>query len=348
MENIFFRNKFLIYLIFIISLSIFYLYYKHDVGSDTSISEWLINYQGGFTRRGLGGEINIFFAELFSIPLRDTIFLLQSLGHSVYLIFLFLYVRSLNLNIIQVFALFSPLFILYPLAELEALGRKEIFIFLFYVSFLFFSNKQFNPRVLNLITFIFFPILCLIWEQIILFAPFFAVVLINKNKYSSFQEILIKLPIIFSSSIFVIIIIFLFPLSKQGHTEMCSYLMNQFGERCYMSAELLIKNTVYFDTLYIHERANFFPEYFRYIMIFLIGFLPLHLSLYKNKFILKQNFVTKYFSPLSLFIYLYIPIILLFLFGHDWGRWMNITYSLSILLYIYFLKENLITSNIHN
>ncbi len=134
MENIFFRNKFLIYLIFIISLSIFYLYYKHDVGSDTSISEWLINYQGGFTRRGLGGEINIFFAELFSIPLRDTIFLLQSLGHSVYLIFLFLYVRSLNLNIIQVFALFSPLFILYPLAELEALGRKEIFIFLFYVS----------------------------------------------------------------------------------------------------------------------------------------------------------------------------------------------------------------------
>lgn len=348
MENIFFRNKFLIYLIFIISLSIFYLYYKHDVGSDTSISEWLINYQGGFTRRGLGGEINIFFAELFSIPLRDTIFLLQSLGHSVYLIFLFLYVRSLNLNIIQVFALFSPLFILYPLAELEALGRKEIFIFLFYVSFLFFSNKQFNPRVLNLITFIFFPILCLIWEQIILFAPFFAVVLINKNKYSSFQEILIKLPIIFSSSIFVIIIIFLFPLSKQGHTEMCSYLMNQFGERCYMSAELLIKNTVYFDTLYIHERANFFPEYFRYIMIFLIGFLPLHLSLYKNKFILKQNFVTKYFSPLSLFIYLYIPILLLFLFGHDWGRWMNITYSLSILLYIYFLKENLITSNIHN
>ncbi len=348
MDNIFFRNKFLIYLIFLISLSIFYLHYKHDIGSDTSISEWLINYQGGFTRRGLGGEINIFFAELFSIPLRDAIFLLQSLGHSFYLIFLFLYVRNLNLNIIQVFALFSPLFILYPLAELEALGRKEIFIFLFYVSFLFFSERQFNPRVLNLITFIFFPILCLIWEQIILFAPFFAVVLINKNKYSSFQEILIKLPIIFSSSIFVIIIIFLFPLSKQGHTEMCSYLMNQFGERCYMSAELLIKNTVYFDTLYIHERANFFPEYFRYIMIFLIGFLPLHLSLYKNRFILKQNFVTKYFSPLSLFIYLYIPILLLFLFGHDWGRWMNITYSLSILLYIYFLKENLITSNIHN
>jgi len=348
MNNIFFKNKFLIYLFFIISFSIFYLYYKHDVGNDTSISEWLINYQGGFTRRGLGGEINIFFAKLLSIPLRDIIFLVQSFSYSTYIILLFFYIKNLNLNIIQVFALFSPLFLLYPLAELEALGRKEIFIFLFYVSFLFFSKKQFNPKILNLITFIFFPILCLIWEQIILFAPFFAVILINKNNYSSLSDILIKLPIIFSSSIFVIIIIFLFPLSKQGHTEMCSYLINQFGERCYMSAELLIKNTIYFDTFYIHERANFFPEYFRYIMIFLVGFLPLHLCLYKNQFIFKENFITKNFSPLGLFICLYVPIILLFAFGHDWGRWMHITYSLSILLYIYLLKENLITSHFYN
>ena len=68
MNNIFIKNKFLLYLIFIVTLSIFYLYYKHDVGNDTSISEWLINYQGGFTRRGLGGEINIFFAKIISSP----------------------------------------------------------------------------------------------------------------------------------------------------------------------------------------------------------------------------------------------------------------------------------------
>ena len=53
-------NKFLIFILFNIFYVIFYLYFKHEVGNDTSISEWLINYQGGFTRRGLGGEINIF------------------------------------------------------------------------------------------------------------------------------------------------------------------------------------------------------------------------------------------------------------------------------------------------
>ena len=348
MDNISIKNKFLLYLIFIISLSIFYLYYKHDVGTDTSISEWLINYQGGFTRRGLGGEVNIFFANIFSIPLRDSIFFIQVLNSSIYIILLYFYVKDLKFNIIQIFALFSPLFLLYPLAELEALGRKEVLIFLFFISTLFFSEKKFRPAILNLIIFIFFPILCLIWEQIILFAPFFAVILINKNKFFSFSDVLIKLSIIFSPSIFVIIIIFLFPLSKQGHTEMCSFLINQFEERCYMSADLLIKNTIYFDTFYIHKEVNFFPEYFRYIMIFLIGFLPLHLSLYKNHFILKENFVTKYFSPLNLFICLYIPILLLFAFGHDWGRWMNITYSLSILLYLYFLKEKIISTNFDN
>ena len=348
MDNISIKNRFLLYLIFIVSLSIFYLYYKHDVGTDTSISEWLINYQGGFTRRGLGGEVNIFFANVFSIPLRDSIFFIQVLNSSIYIILLYNYVKDLKFNIIQIFAIFSPLFLIYPLAELEALGRKEVLIFLFFISTLFFSGKEFRPVILNSIIFIFFPLLCLIWEQIILFAPFFAVILINKNKFFSFSDVLIKLPIIFSPSIFVIIIIFLFPLSKQGHTEMCSFLINQFEERCYMSADLLIKNTIYFDTFYIHKEVNFFPEYFRYIMIFLIGFFPLHLSLYKNRFILGENFVTKYFSPLSLFICLYIPILLLFAFGHDWGRWMNITYSLSILLYLYFLKEKVISTNFNN
>jgi len=49
-------NKLKIYVTFLIFYAIFYLYFKHDVGNDSSISEWLINYRGGFTRRGLVGS----------------------------------------------------------------------------------------------------------------------------------------------------------------------------------------------------------------------------------------------------------------------------------------------------
>ena len=70
MRNITLRRNYLLYLIIIAFFAVFYLYSKHSIGNDSSISEWLINYNGGFTRRGMGGEITIFFADLFNISLR--------------------------------------------------------------------------------------------------------------------------------------------------------------------------------------------------------------------------------------------------------------------------------------
>ena len=86
MNKILIKNKFLFFTIFLIFYSVFYLIRKHNGGLDWSVSEWLINYQGGFTRRGLGGEINIFLSNFFSISLRDAILFLQITLHSTYLI----------------------------------------------------------------------------------------------------------------------------------------------------------------------------------------------------------------------------------------------------------------------
>ena len=36
------------------------------------------------------------------------------------------------------------------------------------------------------------------------------------------------------------------------------------------------------------------------------------------------------------------PLILLFAMGSDWGRWVNITYTFSVLFYFYLLKNKLI------
>ena len=348
MSKILIKNKFLLFTVFLIFYSVFYLIGKHDGGLDWSVSEWLINYQGGFTRRGLGGEINIFLSNFFSISLRDAILLLQVTLHSTYLILFFFLIKDLKLDIIQIFALFSPLFLLYPIAELEGLGRKEMSIFLSFSIVIFLSDKKFHPNFVNLFVLIFFPILCLIWEQVILLAPFFAVILIDKNKLYSFTETFIKIFLIFLPSIIVIIVIFALPLSSEGHDIMCKYLEIKFNERCYGSADLLMKNTIYFDTFWIHlERTNFF-HYFRYIMIFLIGFLPLHLCINKKNFTNRENFISENFKPIFLFFILYSPILLLYAFGHDWGRWVHIQYSMSILLYLYFIKHKRISENLND
>ena len=347
MQKIDIKKYFSLFIAFTVFYAIFYLYFKHDVGNDSSISEWLINYQGGFTRRGLGGEITTSVANFFSIPLRKSIFFIQSILHISYLFLIFTYIKNLKLNIFQIFALFTPLFLLYPVAELEALGRKEMLLFLFFIIALFFCQKKYPTKAINSYVFVFFPILCLIWEQVILFAPFIFVVLIIKNNLKTFKKVIINLFIIFVPSSLVIIMIFLFPLSDEGHKVMCDFLQNKFGEICYMSADLLIKNTVYFDTLHIHNGANFFPHYFRYIMIFLIGFMPLHILLSQNDFVKKNNFITKNFKLNILFFTLYSPVIILFIFGYDWGRWMHILYSFSILLYFYMFKSSIITNNFY-
>ena len=68
----------LFYLIVLLFFSYFFLYFKHQVGNDSTISEWIINYEGGFTRRGLTGQIVILLSRLFESDLRWTIFLSQS------------------------------------------------------------------------------------------------------------------------------------------------------------------------------------------------------------------------------------------------------------------------------
>jgi len=345
MENINIKKYFLVFILVNILLVIFWLNTKHLVGNDSSISEWLINYKGGFTRRGLGGEFGIALANFLNITLRRSIFLIQTIIHTSYLVLIYFYFKELKFNIIQLFALYAPMFLLYPLAELEVLGRKEIILFLFFLTTIFFSTKKYDAKIINNIIFFISPIVCLIWEQVVLFLPFFAAVLIVKNNLTTFKQVFQKLLITFSPVILTIIYIFATPLSDSGHQLMCNFLINEFGERCYMSANLLISSTVYFDTLFIHEKANF-SYYIRYILIFFIGFLPLNILLTKSNFVKKDNFITKNFKLRTLFFLLYAPSLVLFTFAYDWGRWINITYTFSILFYVYLLKNSFITNNI--
>ena len=112
-----------------------------------------------------------------------------------------------------------------------------------------------------------------------------------------------------------------------------------------MSAQMLITSTIHFDTLWIHNNANF-EHYLRYILIFLIGFFPLNFIVSKSNFIKRDNFIAKNFQLRTLFFILYSPAILLFIYGYDWGRWINITYTFSILFYVFLIKNSIIEHNL--
>jgi hypothetical protein len=111
-----------------------------------------------------------------------------------------------------------------------------------------------------------------------------------------------------------------------------------------MSASLLVENTIYFDTInFVHKNANY-THYIRYLLIFLVGFFPLHYLIKQNSFKKNNNFITNNFKLFQIYLILYMPPILLFIFGYDWGRWINITYTFSVLLYFFLLKNDFITN----
>ena len=86
------------YLIILLNFAYFFLFLKHGTGNDSTISEWLINYEGGFTKRGIIGQIAIEISRYFMSELRWTIFILQSLTITIYFFLLFKLLKNSSMK----------------------------------------------------------------------------------------------------------------------------------------------------------------------------------------------------------------------------------------------------------
>ena len=342
-KKINFNHLFFFYINLIFLLAVFYLYQKHQVGNDSTISEWMINYQGGFTRRGLIGEVCFQLARIFELELRYVIFLFQSILYFFFSIFLLIYLKNFKINWLIIFAIFSPLFILYPVAELEVLARKEIFLYVGFIIFLLLSNVHYSKNLPLIYIFFAYPVLCLIWEPFILFTFFSLFIIIVNNKKDTLKKLFVKSFFSFSSTIIVIIIIIFKKFNLTQHQLMAESLMLSFNETCYMSCALLATKT----TIYSQFQSVFalltVEVIFRYFLILLIGFFPLALLSFNSKIKNKISFLPN--NLLMILLILLSPSLILFLSGTDWGRWANISYVFSILTFIYLLKNNFIEYN---
>ena len=176
-QKINFKNKFSYYIGLLLFIGLVHLYFKHNGQMDSTISEWLINYQGGFSRRGLLGEIFFQLSLFFEIKIRFIIFLFQAAIYGTFLILSYNFFKDLKHNYITLLALFSPLLFIYHVAELEVLGRKEVLAFvhcLILINFLSFDLKKY-AKYFFMMT---YPILILVWEPIIFFSGFYLVILL--------------------------------------------------------------------------------------------------------------------------------------------------------------------------
>jgi len=330
-----------IYLSVLFLFSVFFLYQKHDVANDSTISEWLINYEGGFTKRGLIGQLSIYLSNLFVIKLRDTIFILQILLVGAYFFLIYHFLKNIFYNKIFIFAVFTPIFILYPIAEIEVLARKEIFIFIYLLVYTFIPIEERKYKFYY--KFFLFPIAILIWEPVIFFIQFFLFLDLIENNIKKINKLFFFQIISYLPTILLALYIALNPISEESHNLMKSSLMENFNENCYMSCELLKTKS----SIYQQFQGNFdkysIEIFVRYILIIIIGFGPLFILLFNSKLKNKIFFLDKFNNLLFPYLILLSPVIFLFAMGYDWGRWVNISYVISIISFIYIYKYNLIT-----
>ncbi len=335
MNNIKFNQWFKVYLVVLYLFASFFLYQKYNNLVEWTISEWLINYQGGFTRRGLIGEIVFQFSKIFSTTLRETILIFQMTSYLVYFTLIFKFLKNLNKNLLLVFAIYSPLFILYPITEVEVLARKEIFVF---ISFLLVVNIFEQPKIGNKHFFYFaliLSIITLIWEGVIFYLSFFVMVLIIKNRFIFNKSFLIKLILCIAPVFIIFYFIVFFRLTESEVTIMCNSVNECYGAMTYLDNNLnsnISEVTSQFKFSYL----------LRYILIFFIGFFPLLLLMKNSNFTVKTKINN---NILQLFILMFLPNIIFYYIAQDWGRWMNISYTLSLLTYLYLYKNNYIEVN---
>ncbi len=333
-------NKYLsYYLSLLLFFSIVYLIKKHDVGNDSTISEWLINYEGGFTKRGLIGQISIFFSNIFNVGLRDAILVLQIILVSFYFILILLLFKDLRTNNFILLSIFTPIFILYPVAEIEVLARKEVFIFCIYIIY----NQINSISLKKNFRLIFLPISILIWEPVIFYFLFFIAIDIIKNDYRRIDKKFFLNIVYYLPAVLLAIFIAFNPMSVEEHNLMANFLKQNFNESCYMSCELLKSKSGIYSQFQGNFNSYSFEALFRYFLIILIGFGPL-IILLKNSYLVNKDLIFfKHFNyllkPISI---LYSPVIFLFAMGLDWGRWVNISYVFGIILYIYLYQQKLI------
>ena len=329
------NNKILsTYFLYLILGSVFYLtFHIGEFPNKYTYTDWLINYEGGFVRRGLLGQIIFELSKLLNIKLQFILLFTQIAIYCTYFFLFYLLFLKKKINFFWILIIFSPILLLYPLAELEALGRKDIFVISFFLIFSMINYKTLDHLIIFFI--ILFGFSCLIHEITILYIFHYFFVMYLKNKSFKNQRIYKKHYLIFFVFTGVLLYLNLFLHNFVVVEDIVnSYNYENFttesGSFSHISPSI--------DTVFLKTFNNIsIVSIVRYGFIFLISTAPLIYFIQ-----LKNEHANKYFKFHNIFFIILLLSIPLYLLIFDWGRVIYINYNFFIIIIILIFNLNLI------
>ena len=296
-------------------------------------TDWIINYEGGYIRRGLLGELSINLSNFLNLNIKY-VFLLIHL--STYLLFHLLFYKffsSFKKNYIFYLLCFSPLVFLYPIATFEAFARKEIFYITFFLLNCYLLIKINNRNIIFFSTNLFVILSYLIHESSLFFLIFFYFsyfIFLKKNKYETKMSELSFILIVYS----ILLYLLLLPVTDEKISKMVFLINQDFFEITEFSGAIAwLQRSASSAFMFLESNHISAKDFLQNILFshFLIIFLYL---LYINNFFKSGKYffiftILSFFSPLGLF-----------LVGNDWGRFIYILYNFCLIFTFYCLHDD--------
>lgn len=179
-------------------INITYIYLTTNFNISFSLSELLINFEGGFVRRGLIGELLLKFYNLTGLPIKETILILCYLAFFCVIIYFF---RQFYKKKYCWWLILSPLFLGNPFD----IVRKDYLLYIILITTLYFLYKNYPSLIKKSVACVLVVLGLFIHEAFIFWGfPIYALLILSYNKHKLSNILLISIPLI----TFVILCIF--------------------------------------------------------------------------------------------------------------------------------------------
>lgn len=307
--------------------------------SGWGVGDWIINYDLGFVRRGLSGEIMRWISNSLKIKINWSVYFIQCFAY-VSFIFLFLYGLKNKIISFWFFLLcFTPGFLLFTYYDGMAVGRKEIALYALFALWINLKIKNKINVISTLLVGCVLFLLTLMHESFFFYSMYFYLVACLGNSDSRTK--LSTSIIVPSASAAALLITFLFAKTIDG-SLICADLVSHG----------LSKNIC--DGVISYGNVKPVAEIQRYIInlnfqnikdiILILGVVIIPNLLYL------VSVSDNYYNRRKFVLWNIVLILIsfpLFIIAIDWGRWVSMHITLSVMSLVIFLESKPNPSDTH-
>ncbi|AZB09091.1 hypothetical protein EG344_09790 [Chryseobacterium sp. G0162] len=275
------------------------------------LGEWLISYQdGGFKRRGLLGTLFIVLNELTNIKLEFLVFAFVSIVYAVFFTLLIqLFMQKKN-TLLTISIVLLPAGMGMVLKDPTIIAKKEIIIFLLYL--IYFLRLESKKTVKDIAVSFFIILAILNHEAAFFYIPFVSFTYFVKDNSPSFIKI--KKIILYHLAPAVVTMLLLYKFGYSISTPHSIQFLQEHG------LTLVLKGIYGYDPNY--NVLKFYKAhsygYFTYLISLFFATITYYIYCRSNEISISKKFLVVQ----AIFL---IP---LFYVAYDWGRWINIFFTL--------------------